>query len=76
MEHAGIVLKHALADAENTLTVRTAIEYSTNSSVVVVGSDVDLLILLIQLSEKDSQLYLYKPGAGKCPDKAFSIRCI
>ena len=75
MERAGIVAEHALEDAD-TLIVRTAIEYSTSSSVVVVGSDIDLLILLIQLSEKDSQLYFHKPGTGKCPDKGFFIRCI
>ena len=33
----------------------------------------DLLILLIQLSEEGNQLYLYKKGVGKCPDKVFSI---
>jgi len=56
--------------------VQTAIELSTNNIVVVVGTDVDLFILLIQLSKQDSQIYLYKPRAGKCPDKVFSISCI
>ena len=54
----------------------TAIDLSTNNNVVIVGTDVDLLILLIQLSKEDNQLYLYKQGAGKCPDKVFSIRNI
>ena len=54
MGHAAIVVTHAFADA-NTLIVLTAIEYSASSSVVVVGSDIDLLISLIQLSEKGSQ---------------------
>jgi len=75
LELAGIQVKHAVADAD-TLIVRTAIELSTNNTVSVVGTDVDLLILLIQLSKQDSKLYLYKPGAGKCPDKVFSISFI
>ncbi|XP_028418322.1 uncharacterized protein LOC114543611 [Dendronephthya gigantea] len=73
LEHAEIEVKQAVADAD-ALIVRTAIDLSTNNNVVVVGTDVDLLILLIQLSKKDNQLYLYKQGAGKCPDKVFSIR--
>jgi len=75
LELAGIQVKHAVADAD-TLIVRTAIELATNNTVAVVGTDVDLLILLIQLSKQDSKLYLYKPGAGKCPDKVFSISFI
>ena len=75
LELAGIQVKHALADAD-TLTVLTATELSTNNIVVVVGTDVDLLILLIQLSKQDSQIYMYKPGNGKCPHKVFSISCI
>ena len=73
LEHAEIEVKHAVADAD-VLIVRTAIDLLTNNNVVVVGTDVDLLILLIQLSKEDNQLYLYKHGAGKCPDKVFSIR--
>lgn len=75
LEHAGIVVNHAVADAD-TLIIRTAIDLSRNKNVVVVGTDVDLLILLIQLSKQDNQLYMYKPGAGKCPDKVFSISCV
>ena len=73
--HAEIKVKHAVADAD-ALIVRTAIDLSTNNNVVVVGTDVDLLILLTQLSKEDNQLCLYKQGAGKCPDKVFSIRNI
>ena len=73
--HAEIEVKHAVAEYADALTVRTAIDLSTNNNVVV-GTDVDLLILLIQLSKEDNQLYLYKQGAGKCPDELFSIRNI
>ena len=70
LELAGIQVKHAVADAD-TLIVRTAIELATNNTVAVVGTDVDLLILLIQLSKQDSKLYLYKPGAGNVLIKYF-----
>jgi hypothetical protein len=75
LEHAGIEVKHGVADAD-ALIVRTAINLSSNNNVVVVGTDLDLLILLIQLSKEDNQVYLYKQGVGKCPDKVFSIRNI
>jgi len=75
LELAGIQVKRAAADADK-LIVQTAIELSTNNIVVVVGTDVDLRILLIQLSKQDSQIYLYKPGDGKSPDKVFSINSI
>ena len=49
MERAGIQVKQAAADAD-TLIVRTAVEMSPTIYVVVVGTDVDMLILQIQLS--------------------------
>ena len=57
LEHAGIEMNHAVADT-HTLIIYTAIELSRNNNVGVVGTDVDLLILLIQLSKQDNQLYL------------------
>ena len=45
--------------------------------IVVVGTDVDLLILLIQLPKRDNPIiYLYKPGTGKSPDKIYAIKCL
>lgn len=39
---------------------RTAIDLSTKNNVVVVGTDLDLLIMLIQLSKEGNQLYIYE----------------
>ena len=56
LEQAGIRVKEAAADA-NTLIVQTAIELSQNKDVVVVGTDTDLLILLIQLCQEGNRHY-------------------
>ena len=40
--------------------------------VVVVGTDVDLLILLIHLSSSDNHLYLFKPGSGKYSNNVYT----
>jgi len=60
----------------DTLIVQTATELLTNNTVVVVGSDVDLLILMKYLSKQYRQLYLYNLIFGECFDKAFSVSCI
>ena len=61
-------MKQAAADADS-LIVRTAID------VVVVGteSDVDMLILLTQLSSSDNHLYLFKPDSGKYSNNVYNI---
>ena len=55
LEHAGIEMNHPVAGPD-TLIIRIPIELSRNNNVVVVGTDVDLLILLIQLSKQDNKL--------------------
>ena len=72
MEMAGIEVKQAPADAD-TVIVRTAIDLSPTIDVVVVGTDVDLLILLLQLSPSDNHLYMFKPGSGKYPNEVYDI---
>ena len=74
MEKAEIRVKHAEADA-GTLIVNTAIELSDTANVVVViGTDVDLLILLTTLSNPDNNVYLCKPGVGNIPDTIYNIQ--
>ena len=41
-----------------------------------IPTDVDLFIVLIQLSKQADHLYMYQPRAGKCPHKVFSISCV
>ena len=64
MEEVGIIVKQSSADAD-ALIVRTAIGLSYDQDVVVVGTDVDLLILLIQLSEPDSHVYFFRTWKWK-----------
>ena len=53
--------------------MRTAMDRSPTIDVVVVETDVDLLILLIQLSSTDNHLYLFKPGSGKYSNNVYTI---
>ncbi len=48
-------------------------DWSPTIDVVVVGTDVDLLILLIQLSSTGNHLYLFKPGSGKYCNNVYNI---
>ncbi len=57
-------MKQAASYAD-TRIVRTAMELSPTIDVVVVGTDVDMLILLIKRSSSDKHLYLFKPDSGK-----------
>ena len=53
--------------------MRTAMDWSPTIDVVVVGTDVDLLILLIHLSSSDNHLYLFKPGSGTYSNNVYTI---
>ncbi len=72
MERADSQVKQAAADAD-TLILRTAMDLSPTIDVVVVGTDVDPLILLIQLSSSDNHLYLFKPGSRMYPNNVYNI---
>ena len=75
MEQTGISVRQAVADAD-ALIVHTAIEQSHNNNVVVVGTDVDLLILLTELAQPDNSLCLFKAGSGKLPNKVYNIKSV
>ncbi len=75
LEQAGILVKQATADAD-TLIVSTAMSMSSDNTVVVVGTDVDLLILMIQLAGPTDNLYLFKAGSGKYPNKVYNITSV
>ena len=72
MERAGIQVKQAAADAD-TVIVRTAIDFSPTIDIIIVGIDVDLLIMLTHVSTSDNHLYLFKPGSGKCSNNVYNI---
>lgn len=70
MESVGTT-KVAKGDAD-TLIVNTAIDLSkTKPNVVLVGTDVDLLLLLAQFSKSKNDIFLLKQGYDKVPTEIF-----
>lgn len=68
---AGITCKQAKEDAD-TLIVNTALELSpTNETVIIVGEDIDLLVILIGLC-KYANVFFLKPGKNKVSAAIFS----
>lgn len=65
-KEAGIGCRQANEDAD-TLIVRTAESLApTHQTVVIVGEDVDLLVIMMGLNTSPN-VYLLKPGKGKAP---------
>lgn len=73
---AGILCKQAKEDAD-LLIVSTAIDLKAKGkSAVVVGEDVDLLVLLVSLQTSSSEtesfkIYFLKPGRGKISKRLY-----
>ena len=59
MENAGIIVKQAVSDAD-TLIVETALQSATSSlfPVVVVGTDTDILVMLVARSTACMHIYI------------------
>lgn len=72
LEVEGFTVKQA-TDNANTFIVTTAIEVSSSEEAVVVGEDVDLLVLLTALAPQERNIYFLKLGKGKAEqDLVFS----
>lgn len=73
-EAANFIVKQAVEDAD-TLIINTAIDMSSAfDSVIVIGEDVDLLVLLTALASTHLNLYFLKPGKGKIMQQLYSIQ--
>lgn len=74
---AGIRSRQAEEDAD-VLIVKTATELSASEekNVVIVGEDVDLLVILTQLAFENPRVFYLKPSRGKVPQKVFIIAII
>lgn len=48
------------------------IENDCDEAVIIVGQDIDLLVILHQLNTKNLDVHFYKPGAGKVKDTFYS----
>ena len=77
LQQAGITIKKAAGDADS-LIVTTALEICRRDNVVVqvIGTDVDLLLLLIQLRQLNDNICFVKPPLGKEPCKMYDIGAI
>jgi len=71
----GYIIKQANDDAD-TVIVNEAIKRAQNQSVVEVGQDIDLLVLLIALTLVENQIIFLKPGNGGNEKKMYSIQDI
>lgn len=58
------------------LIVTTAISTASNNKIVIIiGQDIDLLVILNQLNTTDLQIYLKKKGAGNVKDYYYPSNC-
>lgn len=51
-------------------------DFESGKPCIVVGEDIDLLVLLIALSPENSKILFMKPGRGKVPTKIFSSQSL
>jgi len=69
-------VNQALDDAD-TLIVNTAIDLSlTNETVVIVGEDIDLLIILTGLAPTTNNIFFMKPGKGTIERRIYSTNSL
>ena len=62
------------ADAD---IINTSIEIAQhNKTVIVVGQDIDLLVLLNQLNSNNYNIYFHKPGSGNVKDLFYTVLTI
>ncbi|KYN08839.1 hypothetical protein ALC57_19060, partial [Trachymyrmex cornetzi] len=67
--------KQATEDADADI-VNTSIEIAKNNqTVVIVGQDIDLLVLLHQLNPKNYDIYFQKSGPGNVKDLFYTSNC-
>jgi len=72
---ANIFVKQANNDAD-VLIIETALEQSNTNKTIVVGEDVDLLIILISRTPIDNMIYFLKPGKGQTETKIYSSQSL
>ncbi|KAJ8671110.1 hypothetical protein QAD02_002369 [Eretmocerus hayati] len=75
LKDAGFTCVQAEEDADIDI-VRTAIVMSRGMHIptMIVGEDIDLLVILTQLTLITDNVYFFKPGRSKIPDRFFSCQ--
>ncbi|KAF2900786.1 hypothetical protein ILUMI_05386 [Ignelater luminosus] len=72
MKENSMTILQALDNADS-LIVNTAISYTTtNPLVIIVGKDVDVMVLMVTLTPEDKDIYMLKPGKGKNKNVIYS----
>lgn len=71
----GFIIKQANDDADTSI-VNEAISRAINRTVIVVGQDIDLLVLLIALTPVENQIIFWKQGTGNTDKIMYSIQDI
>ena len=69
LDQAGITVEQATTDADT--FVSTALE-----PIVLVGTDADLLVMLVARTPPDAKLFLLRPSMNTTPAKVFNISAI
>ena len=72
LRDSGITVHQSKGDAD-ALIISTALNVPCEYNVIVVGTDVDLLVLMIQMGRSHHNLYFFKPGHGKVTNKTYNI---
>ena len=72
LDQAGITVEQATADAET--FVSTALELADSGEpVVLVGTDANILVMLVARTPLDAKLFLLRPSMNTKPAKVFNI---
>ncbi|CAK1580968.1 unnamed protein product [Parnassius mnemosyne] len=74
MTAAGIETTVATGDADGTIVSCGLDKAAVHPTVVIVGEDVDLIVLLMGLAPPNINVFFMKPGRGKVETKLFSVR--
>ena len=75
LDQTGITVEQATTDADT--FVSTALELADSGEpVVLVGTDADLLVMLVARTPPDAKLFLLRPSMNTKPAKVFNISVI
>lgn len=70
-----ILVKQANNDAD-LLIIETTLEQSNTNKTIVIGKDVDLLIIFIARTPTDRMIYFLKPGKAQTETKIYSSQSL
>lgn len=76
LQEKGFLYQQAPEDADLLIIARAInIAKHDDKNVVIVGQDIDLLVLLHQLNSNGYSIYFHKPGSGNVKDSFYTSNC-